>query len=197
MALTVLDLQSPAYRRAVVSLLFPPNDQDALVETLRNTTPEIIPEIYRNGLTLSKLVDETYYFIEEDLLFASTYFALVENSALVTLPNNLLVALEPERMIALQAQERQMMAEGGKVFEVVETAVPAEKRFKLASLLAQVSVQSGVLCDTNNEVIDQGQFQDYNSEYEEEELSGNVFINNLDELEILDELSASVYSNFQ
>ncbi|CAK7896386.1 peroxisomal biogenesis factor 3 [[Candida] anglica] len=185
------ELNSAHYRSVVVSAIFPPNSQDALIETLSNTTPEIIPELYQQDSTLIKLVDETYYFIHEDPLFLDTYYNLVENSALVTLSQNLSATLEPERLLALDAVEN--ADSNSKIFEV--EAIPQGKKFKLASLLAQLSVQSGVLCDTNNLAPSPGSVSDDNDD--DDEPTGNVFINNLDSLEILDELSASVYSNFQ
>jgi peroxin-3 len=172
LSLVVGDLALEGMRGVVVALIFPPR-QDALVETLSNTTPEVIGDLYRPELTLVTLVNETYEVINDDALFLNTLYSMVENCVLVTLVDNLEVSLEPGRV-----RER----EDAKVYEV-------GKSFKLASLLAQVSIQSGVLCDTNNAAL--------GGDNEHEGFSGNVFVNNLDQLDILDELSASVYLNFQ
>lgn len=174
-SLIVGELNSPAYKKLIVSSVFPPNNQEAVLETLSNTTPEIIPDLYEQDSTLVKLIDETYFFINEDPLFLNTFYNMVENSNLITLSNSLTISLEPE--ILMQQPDSHI-------------SVVSDKKFKLASLLAQISIQSGVLCDTNN--------SPYNEEFENDlELSGNVYINNLDHLDILDELSASIYSNFQ
>lgn len=181
----VQELNSPAYEPMIKSSIFPPNNHDALLETLSNTTPEIIQHLYQKDSTLLKLIDETYFFIEDVPSFMSTYYNMVENINLVTLINNLSISLEPELLMKLDNGD-----EDSKIFEIDQ--VPEGKRFKLAILLAQLSIQSAVLCDSNNVAAPQSGF-----DTEEEEFSGNVFINNLDLLEVLDELSASIYSNFQ
>lgn len=55
---------------------------------------------------------------------------------------------------------------------------------KLATFLALLSVQSSVISDPRN-------FG------EDSEVAGNIYINNLNDVEALDEFSASIYSNFE
>lgn len=55
---------------------------------------------------------------------------------------------------------------------------------KLATFLGLLAVQSGVICDPQN-------FG------HESEVTGNVYINNLNDLDELDDFSASIYSNFE
>ncbi|EEQ41736.1 putative peroxisomal biogenesis factor [Clavispora lusitaniae] len=55
---------------------------------------------------------------------------------------------------------------------------------KLATFLASLSVQSSVISDPRN-------FG------EDSEVAGNIYINNLNDVEALDEFSASIYSNFE
>lgn len=60
----------------------------------------------------------------------------------------------------------------------------AGRTHKLATFLGLLAVQSGVMCDPQNF----GQ---------ESEVTGNIYINNLNDLDELDEFSASIYSNFE
>lgn len=55
---------------------------------------------------------------------------------------------------------------------------------KLATFLGLLSVQSGVICDPQSFGHDS-------------EVTGNIYINNLNDLDELDEFSASIYSNFE
>lgn len=68
----------------------------------------------------------------------------------------------------------------------LSTSLSNQANIKLANLLAQLSVQCEILCN-NNEI-------DNNIN---EDLSGNDYINNLNNLECLDDFSASIYSNIE
>lgn len=65
----------------------------------------------------------------------------------------------------------------------IATALDAEKPHRLASFLAQLSVQLKVLCDTQTAGDD--------------DMAGNPYTLRLSELPELDEFSASIYSNFE
>lgn len=67
---------------------------------------------------------------------------------------------------------------------------------KLANLLAQLSIQCEIFSNnnaSNTQIIDMNDSNEFN----DPELSGNIFINNLNSLEALDDFSASIYSNIE
>lgn len=137
-----------------IHLVFPV-DYDNLVETLMNTNPELVNELDAKDLNLVKLINETNYVFAND--FTLLVFAALVRSGVDTLAGNIELALNPDQV-------------PGRVV-------------KLATLLAQLSVQSGVINDPNH-----GDYSD---------AMGNVYVNNINELEELDQFSASIYSNFE
>lgn len=139
----------------VKNLLFP-TEYDNLVETLMNTNPELVGELDNTDSNLVKLINETNFILSND--FTLHVFAALVRNGVDTLASNILLAINPENV-------------PGKVH-------------KLATFLAQLSVQSNVLCDPHNDEAS-GEF------------TGNIYVNNLNDLDELDEFSASIYSNFE
>lgn len=133
-----------------------PVEHDTLLETILNTNPELVSELDNKDLNLAKLVNETNFILAND--FTLHVFSALVNNGLDTLTQNIQYALNPAN-------------------------VPG-KTYKLATFLAQLSVQSQVVVDPQ-------------LNYEnDEEAAGNVYINNFNDLDELDEFSASIYSNF-
>lgn len=139
----------------VKNLLFP-TEYDNLIETLMNTNPELVNELDNQDSTLVKLINETNFIIAND--FTLHVFSLLVRNGVDTLGNSISVALNPDNV--------------------------SGRLHKLATFLAQLSVQSSVLCDPQNA-------------NEEGEVTGNIYINNFNDLDELDEFSASIYSNFE
>lgn len=162
------------------SFVFPTN-YDSLVETLLNTNPQLIDALDATDSSFVHLVNETNALVGNEVFF-SVYDKMVL-STLSTLTNSLLLNLDYDNYLLYNA-----VSANDKIVEISEEA---PKKFKLASLLAQLSVQSNILSDNNNvtaaEVGD-----DYAGD-----MTGNAYINSLTELDELDEFSASIYSNFE
>lgn len=156
------------HHEELVNLVFPLH-YDSLVESLMNTNPDTVHELDVKDSNFVKLVNETNLLVTNEY-FARVFTTMVTTSA-ETLSQNLSLALDPENYLLNQNAQ------------VVELS---DRKFKLASMLAQLLIQCGVMCDNNNL-----------AEYVESELLGNVYVNNLNELEDLDEFSASIYSNFE
>lgn len=133
-----------------------PAEYENLVETLMNTNPELVDELENPALNLGKLVNETNFILAND--FTLQVFTALVSSGTETLCSNILIALNIDSR--------------------------TESLTKLATFLAQLSVQSGVITDTQSPTA-------------ESDFAGNVYINNLNEVEELDEFSASIYSNFE
>lgn len=131
-----------------------PVDYDNLVETLMNTNPELVNELENADLNLVKLITETNHIFAND--FTVHVYGSLVRCGVDTLADNMQLALD--------------------------LATPSVH--KLATYLAQLAVQSGVLVDPQN----LGPQSD---------ITGNIYINNLNDLEELDEFSASIYSNFE
>ena len=160
------------HQRLIIESIFP-TSYDSLVETLINTNPDLIRELDQPESVFLKLVNETNFFVD-DGMFLQIFYRMVNHSR-STLANNLWVAFDPDFLLTMEQHAK-----------IAEIGDLPSKKFKLASFLAQVSVQSGIICDNNN------LHEEYN-----EELSGNIYINSLNELEELDEFSAGIYSNFE
>lgn len=132
-----------------------PVEYDNLIETLMNTNPELVNELENKDLNLVKLINETNFIFAND--FTLRVYAALVNNAIDTLGDNILLALDPNGV--------------------------SNRVHKLATFLAQLSVQSNVITDPQN--------------HSNSEITGNIYINNLNDLEELDEFSASIYSNFE
>lgn len=133
-----------------------PVEYDNLIETLMNTNPELVNELENKDLNLVKLINETNYIFAND--FTLLVFSALVRNGIDTLGSNILLALDPDAL--------------------------TDRVHKLATFLAQLSVQSNVICDPQNH----GEASD---------ITGNIYINNLNDSEELDEFSASIYSNFE
>lgn len=73
---------------------------------------------------------------------------------------------------------------GSNILLALDPDGVTDRAHKLATFLGLLAVQSNVMCDPQNF----GQ---------ESEVTGNIYINNLNDLDELDEFSASIYSNFE
>lgn len=139
----------------VKNLLFP-TEYDNLIETLMNTNPELVNELENQESNLVKLINETNFIISND--FTLHVFSSLVRNGVDTLGDNISVALNPDNMPG--------------------------RLHKLATFLAQLSVQSNIISDPQNAEVDG-------------EVTGNIYINNFNDLDELDEFSASIYSNFE
>ncbi|CUM64003.1 uncharacterized protein PRCAT00001591001 [Priceomyces carsonii] len=163
----ILDELCIEKREEVFQSLFPIT-YDNLVESLLNTNPDLIRELDVRDSNLLKLINETKYLIKTEI-FNDILIKLLHNGK-STLINNVAVNLNPS-----------LLLNNSDKIELID-----DKPFKLASFLAQLSVQNNILVDNN--CLDGTQHS---------ELSGNVFVNNMNDLEELDEFSAGIYSNFE
>lgn len=164
----------------LLGFIFPTN-YDGLVETLLNTNPQLIDALDAQDSSFVHLINETNLLVANEV-FSSVYDRMVQ-SAISTLTNSLLVNLDYDNYLLYNAATADD--------KIVELSDEAPRKFKLASLLAQLSVQSNILSDNNNVTpteVGDGFGGD---------LTGNAYINSLTELEELDEFSASIYSNFE
>lgn len=146
---------------------FFPLTYDNLITTLLNTNPDVISELDVQDSNLVKLINET-----KSLMSTPSYLELYSqllSNGMSTLIDNISINLNANKLAP------------GEIGDVI---INRENSFRLANFLAQLSVQNGLLVDNNNFGEDS------------QNLSGNLFINNLNDLEELDEFSASIYSNF-
>lgn len=153
--LMLMEINAEALADDSATHLVFPVEYDNLIETLMNTNPELVNELDNKDLNLVKLINETNFILANE--FSQEVFSALVRNGVDTLSDNVHYALNPDN------------APG--------------RLHKLATFLAQLSVQSLVICDPQN--------------LEQDELTGNVYINNLNDLEELDEFSASIYSNFE
>lgn len=166
------------HQQELVNLIFPIH-YDNLIDTLLNTNPELIDQLDVKDSNFIKLINETNLLVTNDF-FVEIYSKMVLSST-DTLINNLFLSLDADTYLLYNSLHQ----ESEKIVELNDLPSSA-KKFKLANLLAQLSIQCGVICDNNNL-----------ADYDNAELSGNVYINTINELEELDEFSASIYSNFE
>lgn len=104
----------------------------------------------------------------------------------------------------LPDQQNQQQHQSSKIIEL------DNKPNKLASFLAQLSVQNGIMINNDDDAgandeddfesliknLNSGQDME-GSGYGAHELSGNVYINTLNSLDELENFSAGIYSNFE
>lgn len=138
----------------ILHLIFPV-EYDNLVETLISTNPELVSELEHKQLNLVKLINETNYILAND--FTTEVFRALVINGVDTLCMQILAIVNPNN-------------NPGQVS-------------KLATYLAQLTIQSNVLIDPQNFGQESG-------------IAGNPYINNINNVEKLDEFSASIYSNF-
>lgn len=132
-----------------------PVEYDNLIETLMNTNPELVNELENKDLNLVKLINETNFIFAND--FTLQVYAALVNNAIDTLDDNIRLTLDPNGV--------------------------SDRVHKLATFLAQLSVQSNVITNPQN--------------HGDSDVTGNIYINSLNDLDELDEFSASIYSNFE
>ncbi|ODV64890.1 Peroxin-3 [Hyphopichia burtonii NRRL Y-1933] len=144
-----------------------PLNYDHLIETLLNTNPQLVNELDDSNSNLLKLINETNLLISNDF-FQEIYSKLISSST-NTLISNLFFNLDHDSFVLHQQNQ-----------------VTNDKKFKLANFLAQLSIQCGIICDNN-----------HFAQYDHHELTGNIYINTLNDLDDLEEFSASIYSNFE
>lgn len=133
-----------------------PVEYDTLIDTVMNTNPELVNELDNEESDLIKLINETNFIISND--FTHDVFAALVQSGVDTLCLNMLAALSSD----------------GDMTRVN----------KLATYLAQLSIQSNVISDPHG----------YG---ENGEVTGNLYMIKINDAAELDEFSASVYSNFE
>ncbi|KAI3405850.1 PEX3 [Candida oxycetoniae] len=202
----------------ILANLFPINYPD-LLETVLNTNPDLIHHLDIPDSNLTKLINETNAIMLDN----SLYFFDLLNSLIITDLQTLTCNLSAN----LASNMSNSLVMSGTLPEQSEkiTEIPI-KAFKLASFLAQLSVQNGIM--VNNDDVRDNRNADANDDANDDdddddikgilnslnnmegfesnsgrggsrsdELSGNVYINTLDNLEELDDFSASIYSNFE
>lgn len=154
----------------LIEQIFPLNYQD-LVESLLNTNPNLIDQLDNQNSNFLKLINETNHFINHNQFIIDLLKNLII-TAISTLSFNLSSSLNSN--------------DDGK--------------FKLATFLAQLSVQNNIIIDNNNLQLDED-FDDIdgfvNSFDYDNQLSGNIYINNLNQVEDLEDFAAGIYSNYE
>ncbi|MCP8716575.1 MAG: peroxisomal biogenesis factor 3 [Asgard group archaeon] len=189
----------------ILANLFPINYSD-LLETLLNTNPDLVNQLDSADSNLIKLINETNsIMLNNDLYFFDLLNSLILTN-LNTLTTNLSFSLSGGNL------GNSLMSTTGNLQESRVTELP-NKAFKLASFLAQLSVQTNIMIDNDNikneatlprydtdleEILNSlNAGEDLSSNQPQQESGGNIYINNMNELEELDDFSASIYSNFE
>lgn len=155
----LIDINSEALADGNASLfthLIFPIEYDTLIDTVMNTNPELVNELDNKNSDLVKLINETNFIISND--FTREVFAALVQSGVDTLCGNILQLLNPN-------------GDNSRVS-------------KLATFMAQLSLQSGIISDP----------QGYG---DDGEVGGNLYMSNINDVPELDEFSASIYSNFE
>lgn len=189
----------------ILANLFPINYSD-LLETLLNTNPDLVNQLDSADSNLIKLINETNsIMLNNDLYFFDLLNSLILTN-LNTLTTNLSFSLSGGNL------GNSLMSTTGNLQESRVTELP-NKAFKLASFLAQLSVQTNIMIDNDNikneatlprydtdleEILNSlNAGEDLSSNQPQQESGGNIYINNMNELEELDDFSAGIYSNFE
>ncbi|KAK6456759.1 peroxisomal biogenesis factor 3 [Scheffersomyces xylosifermentans] len=199
----VINEISVNHRQTILANLFPINYDD-LIETLLNTNPDLINHLDTQDSNLVKLINETNTI----MLDGNLGFFDLHNSVILNMLNTLVSNLS----LNMNHGSSSLLASSGNLKEQEAEAqlINANKTFKLASFLAQLSVQNGILIDNDN--LKDQQLNDDDEDIEgfinnlnnpsgilnsnNNNLSGNVYVNNL-YLDELDDFSAGIYSNFE
>lgn len=195
-------------KQYVLDNLFPVKYPD-LLETILNTNSDVIHQLDIPDSNLTKLINETssimsdnnlYFFDLLNQLIATNLHTLTSNlsSNLSTTSNSLMMS------DTLPDQQNQQQHQSSKIIEL------DNKPYKLASFLAQLSVQNGIMINNDDDAgaNDEDDFESLiknlnsgqdmaGSGYGAHELSGNVYINTLNSLDELENFSAGIYSNFE
>lgn len=189
----------------ILANLFPINYSD-LLETLLNTNPDLVNQLDSADSNLIKLINETNsIMLNNDLYFFDLLNSLILTN-LNTLTTNLSFSLSGGNL------GNSLMSTTGNLQVSRVTELP-NKAFKLASFLAQLSVQTNIMIDNDNikneatlprydtdleEILNSlNAGEDLSSNQPQQESGGNIYINNMNELEELDDFSAGIYSNFE
>jgi len=189
----------------ILANLLPINYSD-LLETLLNTNPDLVNQLDSADSNLIKLINETNsIMLNNDLYFFDLLNSLILTN-LNTLTTNLSFSLSGGNL------GNSLMSTTGNLQESRVTELP-NKSFKLASFLAQLSVQTNIMIDNDNikneatlprydtdleEILNSlNAGEDLSSNQPQQESGGNIYINNMNELEELDDFSAGIYSNFE
>ncbi|WPK24866.1 hypothetical protein PUMCH_002161 [Australozyma saopauloensis] len=146
---------APGNSELFLHLIFPV-EYNTLIDTVMNTNPELVNELDNKDSDLVKLINETNFIISND--FTRDVYAALIQSGVDTLCDNIL--------------------------HVLNANGDTTRVSKLATFLAQLSIQSTVISDPHG----------YG---EDGEVTGNSFMTNINDVPELDEFSASIYSNFE
>ncbi|KAK6201425.1 Peroxin-3 [Scheffersomyces amazonensis] len=208
------------HRDNVLRNLFP-NNYDDLIESILNTNPSLTNQLDLPDSNFTKLISETSHIMINDPYFFSLYSNLVSNGLSTLIANLSLNLNHGGGSSSLLVSSGNNLKEGEQFSEELLLSSNSIKPYKLASFLAQLSIQNGILIDNDNlkdeDEDNSNQFNDddiegfintlanndgiFNSPLNENKgnshLSGNVYLNTLNETEELDEFSAGIYSNFE
>ncbi|CAK9435544.1 uncharacterized protein LODBEIA_P02710 [Lodderomyces beijingensis] len=190
-------------KELILANLFPINYPD-LLETVLNTNPDLIHHLDIPDSNLTKLINETNSIMLDNNLYFFDLFNSLVMTDLHILTTNLSTSL---------ANTSNSLVMSGTLPEKSPkiTEIPI-RTFKLASFLAQLSVQNGIMAN-NNEPRDEEENDEDDienilnnlnnmqgggmSSNSSDELAGNAYINTLHKLDELDDFSAGIYSNFE
>ncbi|EGW35197.1 uncharacterized protein SPAPADRAFT_58391 [Spathaspora passalidarum NRRL Y-27907] len=184
----------------ILANIFPINYPD-LLETMLNTNPDLMHYLDTPDSNLIKLINETNsIMLDNGYVFDLLNTLILTN--LNTLSQNLSTGLgEASGSLLLSSANLQ---DSQRLVEI------PNKPYKLASFLAQLSVQNGTIMDNNNIKYDEKEEDDDDIQgfidklnvttfpsSENSEFSGNAYVNKMNELQDLDDFSAGIYSNFE
>lgn len=193
------DLLLSIFQKIDVDLLicqiFPKNYQD-LIESLLNTNPNLIDQLDDQSSNLMKLINETNNILSNNNYVIDLLKKLIDTS-ISTLSFNLSNSLNNTSTSLLMSMELESQSQN-------PTSI-SNSKFKLATFLAQLSTQNNILIDNNNILANQdlqdddldGFINNFNNPEFENQLTGNIYINNINQVDELDDFSAGIYSNFE
>lgn len=199
-------------REFILANIFPINYSD-LLETMMNTNPDMMHQLDIPDSNLLKLINETNSIIMD----SNVYFFDLLNTLVLTnlniLSSNISMGLGSNAALgsSLLLGSGNLPDENQRIIEI------PNKSYKLANFLAQLSIQNGIMMDNDGlkgeekhnktkEQLEEDDIQGFiknlssltgGEESGGDELSGNVYINNLNQLDELDDFSAGIYSNFE
>ncbi|CAN3365276.1 peroxisomal biogenesis factor 3 [Diutina catenulata] len=193
------DIMDELPPQVMKSSLFP-TAYDDLIETLMYTNPQLVDQLESPDSNFVKLINETTSIIVDNAFCLGLLKSMIHQS-LATLQYNLQLNLGNAGASSLLASSGEQDTLGQMSFLDSQGA-----KYKLATFLAQLSVQNGVMADNNNQVADRqvedlGELDGFISSLSggasSSELTGNIYINTLNDSEELDDFSAGIYSNFE
>lgn len=197
-------------KQYVLDNLFPIKYPD-LLETILNTNSDVIHQLDIPDSNLTKLINETSSIMSDNNLYFFDLLNQLIVTNLQTLTSNLSSSLSNTSNSLMMSdtlpgqQQQQQQSQESKVIEL------DNKPYKLASFLAQLSVQNGVMInndDASGSNTEEDDIEDLikslesgqgftGDGYGAHELGGNVYINTLNNLDELENFSAGIYSNFE